>query len=100
MKTLLILLSLLLSGCSSTKCFTYGKVGAGYKFDEAVIYYNGETLHDPISARLEIGKQCERWSYGVSHHSQWFNGKPFNNNNEYHKSEIFIDYTFILDTDK
>lgn len=96
-KLLTASLLILLSGCSST-CTTYGKVGAGYKFDEIELIDldTNERMNDPLTARFELGKECAAWSYGVSHHSQWLTGKPFNNKDEYSKSELFIDYKWEL----
>ena len=79
---------------------TYITVGIGYKFSETKIYYNDDLWHDPYSARIEIGyKGCiwERVTCGISHHSQWMTGFPISHNqNEYQKTELFIDYTFTL----
>lgn len=85
--------ALLLSGCAGH--VPYAKIGAGYKFHEAEMkWLKGGVIADssPISARGEIGLECEAWSYGVSHHSQWFSGYPFNANGEYYKTELFVDY--------
>lgn len=79
----------------------YLKVGAGYKFHETeyfTYYTTGERIEiqdrSPISARFESGVECGKVTFGVSHDSQWETGAPFNNKEEIHKSEIFIDYTF------
>jgi hypothetical protein len=89
MKFLLILI-ILCTGCSSTR--NYVKVGAGYKFNETSIdFYDGAST-SPISARIEAGQHNGAWSYGISHHSQWLRGWPVNNNTEYYKTELFIDY--------
>ncbi len=86
-----------LSGCSTTP---YVKVGAGYKFDEPTMYWTNHDTgvvnkqDDPISARLEVGLEDGNWTYGVSHHSQWATGYPFNNEGEHYKTEVFIDYTY------
>lgn len=81
----------------------YATLGAGYKFDEqryaklnGVNYRYNEI--SPYSARLELGVQCnENLRFGVSHHSQWATGFPFNDIGEPYKTEIFIDYTFYWD---
>jgi len=91
MKNLLIILPILLSGCSSTY---YAKVGAGYKVSESDIKWNDGSATHPISARMEVGAENGPYSYGVTHRSQYFTGKPFNNNNEYQVTEIFVDYKF------
>lgn len=77
----------------------YVKVGTGYKFDEqkyvrlnmddSQIY---EIQNSPYSARLEVGIESGALTYGISHHSQWETGFPFNETGEYYKTEVFIDY--------
>lgn len=79
----------------------YLKVGAGYKFDEqkeirlqqdsGKVY---EIANSPYSARFETGVECGNLTYGISHHSQWATGIPFNDTGEYYKTEFFIDYKF------
>jgi len=79
----------------------YFKVGTGYKFDEQTkirldrdnsrVY---EIANSPYSARFETGVECGNLTYGLSHHSQWSTGAPFNKTGEYYKTEIFIDYKF------
>lgn len=92
-KVTTLVLILLISACS---CNPYGKVGVGYKVDETEVRYNGKIADDPYSARFELGKECKKYTYGVSHHSQWMSGAPFNNDGEYQKTEVFIDYKFDL----
>jgi len=94
MKKLLLVSLLLLSGCTSTP--TYIKLGAGYKFTESDIKWRDGSGTNPISARIEVYKENGNVSYGISHHSQWFTGFPFNNNLEYSKTEVFVDYKFTL----
>lgn len=90
MKKLILITALICTGCAST-CTNYAKVGAGYKFRETKIV--GETYKEsPLSARLEVGKNCNSYTYGVSHHSQWLVGKPIDNKTEYAKTEVFVDY--------
>lgn len=78
----------------------YLKVGAGYKFDETEYIAAENTGHvinihsDPISARVETGVECGSLTYGISHHSQWRTGFPFNDTKELHKTEFFVDYKF------
>jgi len=79
----------------------YFKVGAGYKFEEMKTFnYEGEEHHftelSPYSARFELGVQKGNISYGVSHHSQWSTGVPFNNKGEPYKTEVFVDFKFTL----
>lgn len=88
------LLALLLSGCATPPdCTEYATVGAGYKFHEKELYFQDGSTNHPISARMELGRECGPWSFGLSHHSQWFAGWPVNGKREYGKSEVFIDYT-------
>lgn len=82
---------------------TYITVGAGYKFDELQLnfYRNDGTVtnvNDPLSARIEIGYQYSKnLTFGISHHSQWRTGFPFNAESaEYYKTEVFVDYKFYL----
>jgi hypothetical protein len=91
-KLLAVAVSLAMVGCASN--VPYVKVGAGYKFKEANVDWGDGSVNDPISARIELGIENGPWSYGYSHHSQWFTGPPLNNNDEYSKHEIFVDYTW------
>jgi hypothetical protein len=101
MKTLIALLFAIITTAAHADCDKiYFDIGAGYKFDQTRYYnYNGEKLYlkkedYPISARFDLGVQCGNWSYGFSHHSQWFTGAPFNNEHEIYKNEFFIEYRF------
>lgn len=98
MKTKLLLISLILlvSGCSTMKNNTYAKVGIGYKFEETAMYNKGVLIDDPYSARFEIGTSVNNFSFGLSHDSQWLSGAPFNDKEEYYKSEVFIDYKVYI----
>jgi hypothetical protein len=95
MRKYLFLVSLLIGGCAGQQ--PYATVGAGYKFDEfrPNVKQDGDMylLSDPFSARLEIGIDGGKFQYGISHHSQWFSGKPFNDKLENQKTEVFFDYT-------
>lgn len=99
---LLILMAVIFSSTSKADCDEiYFKVGTGYKFDEQTkirldrdnsrVY---EIANSPYSARFETGVECGNLTYGLSHHSQWSTGAPFNKTGEYYKTEIFIDYKF------
>lgn len=109
MKTLLLLILTLSSTVSSSEFDvdkylkkTYVTIGVGYKFQEPKLTYtdkNGEEYiwNDPYSARFEIGYYYSKnVKFGISHHSQWATGFPFNDGKEYVKTELFIDYTFTL----
>ena len=75
----------------------YFKFGVGYKFNEAEVrWVDGGVSNTPVSARFELATQYKNFTFGYSHHSQVTNGAPFNNNGEYFKDEIFIDYKLTL----
>ena len=82
------------TGCSSVP---YAKVGVGYKLEEQKLHWcnNNKGCREgnkPLSARFEVGFEIDNISYGISHDSQYGQGAPFNNDEEYFKTEIFIDY--------
>lgn len=78
----------------------YLKIGTGYKLQETEKIYDNEggisylETGGPISARIELGRESGNWTYGISHHSQWFAGWPCNDDDEVQKTELFIDYKF------
>lgn len=78
----------------------YVKIGTGYKFVETNRFSDEKNDlvayidPDPYSARIESGVECGNWTWGISHHSQWRTGFPFNNEKEIQKTEFFIDYKF------
>lgn len=88
----LIAILLVVAGCANP----YAKAGIAYKVQETNIDFYDGSAQDPITARLELGFEDGNVSWGVSHHSQWFTGAPFNNDLEYSKTEIFLDYKFEL----
>jgi hypothetical protein len=80
---------------------THVTIGAGYKFIETKLKLTTDGVtrdfNEPISARIEVYYQYSKSvTFGISHHSQWLTGFPFDDLNEYSKTEIFIDYTFSL----
>lgn len=94
MKTLILISSIIMmTGCAT---IPYVKVGAGLKFQEQINRYCNSKLQcngsSPLTARIEAGIHQGSWSYGVSHHSQWLVGFPFNDDKEYSKTELFVDY--------
>ncbi len=98
-KLLALITALTIVGCSSVP---YAKVGIGYKIEEETITWvdaegKRTEFDDPITARFELGLENGSWSYGLSHDSQYFTGKPFNNDHEYSKTEIFVDYKYVWD---
>jgi hypothetical protein len=104
----LILSLLIVSPVALSEVQPYFKVGAGYKLSGTVInHYHqypqtmGPHLpqvysDSPVSAKIELGVKWNNWTFGLSHASQWTEGKPFNNKNEYSRNEVFVDYTFYF----
>ena len=77
----------------------HGKIGAGYKFSETADKFDSDGKlvfsggRSP-SARIDIyGKWSNGVSIGIGHQSNYRDGAPFNDREEYHKTEIFIDYS-------
>jgi len=98
MKILAIVL-MLASSAAMADYEYYVKIGAGYKLHQTDWVLDNETgtrrnldFKDPFSARIEIGIEHEHISYGISHHSNWLTGYPFNDEGEFQKTEVFIDY--------
>lgn len=88
---------------NSANADIYIKIGSGYKLIETdhIVRTTGEKVYfntgGKLSARIEIGKESGNWSYGISHHSQWFSGFPVSEDgNEYQKTELFVDYKWTL----
>ncbi len=105
MKYYLILFILVSSFCNAGDYSYYVKIGAGYKFNEpstlatyvdGVRYTDGVDFGGPITSRIEIGVETGNVSFGISHHSQWLEGWPINDKDEYYKTEVFIDYKFTF----
>ena len=97
MRIWILLTAFTVTGCANHPPPIYAKIGTGIKLGEALMYGYNQTIEaesSPISARIEIGQEVGNLSYGVSHHSQWLTGKPFDDEWEYHKTEIFLDYKF------
>lgn len=98
----LILLAISIQTNAQTFHDVYLKVGAGYKYhepDSAKI--DDIDVHldygNALSARIELTFEVDKkWSFGIAHHSQWFDGWPVNDKYEYFKTEVFIDYKFSL----
>ena len=86
-----------MGGCAS-KPQHFCSVGAGYKIDEMELRWaDGSPVGSGNpTARIECWQQREFIKYGIAHHSQWFTGAPFNDRNEYHKTEVFVDVIFDL----
>ena len=97
LKTLIVAATILMStGCSTVKQYGYLKMGAGYKVDQTEIHYRDGSTDHPISARFEAGIEKGSVTYGISHDSQWFTGWPLNDDMEFQKTEIFVDYKFTF----
>ena len=92
----LLALALLISGCTSTST-TYCKIGVGYELHATEITWGDGSPNDSdITARFACGIEDGNISYGLFHSSQYLTGRPFNNDSEYEKTELFIDYKFTL----
>ena len=98
LKIITVLMVFAITGCASVCETRYVKVGIGYKFDESDSVDVGDEYEkydidnsSPFSARGEAGCKKSSYSFGISHHSQWATGAPFNDDWEYHKTELFID---------
>jgi len=79
----------------------YASIGAGYKFQETTkVTVNGIDYQtdgqSPVSARFELGVECDKIKFGVAHRSQWLTGAPFNDQREYSVSEVFVEYKVYL----
>jgi len=84
-----------------------GYLGAGYYIDtgsHVQICKDGDCSSDPkTSPSARFGffgswdlDQGRRLRVGIDHHSNWFEGAPFNNNPELDKTEFMIDYEFCV----
>ena len=101
-----ILSALLLSAPASATKFdvdwylsrTHVTVGIAHKLSQTLTYDDtGGKIKNSPTARMEVYYQYSKHvKFGVSHHSQWLEGAPFNDRFEYSKTELFIDYTFSL----
>ena len=80
-------------------------VGAGFKLfeDHSIHIENKYGYHfkdyempinftDNISARIALTKRIGSYEIGLYHHSQWFRGKPFNNDWEPYTTELRLSY--------
>ena len=79
------------------------RVGVAHKITETSMHYNGVRLRKKLTARIGVwhrfnevfSKHCYV-DLGVDHHSQYLEGWPINNRNEYVKTEFFLDGTCTL----
>jgi len=79
----------------------YAKVGMGLKIygrtvvlEKELIPPHYDTIRDLMTARVEIGRNFDKYAVFLSHHSQWFRGKPFSDDWEYHTTSVGISYKF------
>jgi len=101
------------------------EIGVGYKFDEKTTRYgsywdttdftfkgvkdngeafemvnpmlfDGKVFNDPISAELTLGITNDIWTLSIHHSSQYFSNKPFNDEQEYSKTELLLSYRIWL----
>ena len=87
----ILFLLLLTTGCSTTPMFV--EVGAGYKLDA----FTGQSLQpgncggrNP-TAHLRLGWEFPNgYEIGTHHYSHWLDGRPFNNNCETYKQELYV----------
>jgi len=99
-KLILMLLIVVLSGCSATPkgCDGVLSIGAGYKLFQTKSHYLNEyneltkRHNSGVSGRLNLGMECEKIRTGYEHRSDVFNGRPFNDNLDTTTDEIYIDY--------
>lgn len=103
MKYLLLICVLISSFANASDYSYYVKIGTGYKIAEpSSIVVENSNQHLPVdfgskvTARFELGVEKDNITFGVSHHSQWLEGWPVNNDSEYFKTELFIDYKFTF----
>ena len=109
MRKLLLLIALMLTAHTleaKDKVVPFVSIGAGYKITEKLeIRCYGSAAKDcgkyklikshPITARFDAGIEYNNWKFGVTHHSQYFQGPPLESlNTEYAKNEIYVDYVW------
>lgn len=96
MRILLLLCSMLF--CAQTFAYDiYVSVGAAYKFNETyIVGFEGTQINTADTAQFEVGVQEGNLSYGFRHVSNWSKGWPVNDEDEYVKDELFIEYRFNL----
>lgn len=96
MRILTLLFALLLTS-EAFADEVYVSVGAAYKIDETyIVGFKNTQINTTDTAEFEIGVQKENLSYGFRHVSNWSKGWPVNNEDEYIKNELFIEYRFNL----
>lgn len=83
----------------------YTSVGFGLKIhSQEEIYFDSGYVHkfspkerllNKLTARIGVFKAFNQYEVGIIHHSHWFVGSPFNNDWEYHKTEIVFNKYFF-----
>lgn len=97
MKYLILILIVLISGCSSFGD-PYLKFGLGYKFHETDISHSVD-CNSKITVPIELGMELGGFSYGIKHESDLICGKPFKDGIEYTNDQVFIGYKFYFNKD-
>lgn len=81
-------------------------IGTGFKIkDDSTIKFedeNGSYTYDTNSthiinrftSRICLSDDYKNFVFGLCHHSQWLQGKPINDEWEYHKTEFSVAYQF------
>jgi len=89
---LLVVLSILITGCTSTP---YIAIGVGYQNDRGTDWYQHTARewtcdkHDTFHA--EVGTEWDSgWSVGYHHQSGVSCGKPFNTHPELYRDELIV----------
>jgi hypothetical protein len=106
MKKVIVLFLLVFDSLSASAdgVYPYASFAIGYKIDEAKYSYDVNVFGSNVytyrpglggkdTAVIEVGLDTDyRVSFGMKHDSQLSTGAPFNDSDEYHKTEIFIRY--------
>lgn len=93
MKTLILLLTILLTGCAGMGDAFY-KVGLHRKIHETDIKMSVD-CNSGINAHVQLGfevREIPGLSYGLGHTSDIKCGRPFSNNMEYTSEQLFVEY--------
>jgi len=94
MKTLIIAISILLTGCSSLGDPFY-KFGLWHKLNEADIS-RSVNCNSGFSVHAQVGFDVNGLSYGIGHISDLKCGRPFRDDIEYGNNHVFIEYKGTL----
>lgn len=99
MNKLIIMMGLLMVGCSSNKVAPYAEFGLGYQIDKNSDWWVRTTRPDQCSKQPqfhgEIGLEFPRnWKLGYHHQSWVLCGGPFNNDPEIYMDDIRLTKKF------